>query len=78
MSERLRGFAMSEFETILEERKVVERLNAMEDLFADAKRRKARVLDGEGKEGGEVVVWVISSCFFCFVRELGKERERFC
>ncbi|KAE9379658.1 Nnf1-domain-containing protein [Stipitochalara longipes BDJ] len=55
MSERLRSFALSEFETILEERKVVERLNALEDLIADARKRRARALDTEGGEG-EIVV----------------------
>ncbi|KAN0114475.1 Nnf1 domain containing protein [Hyaloscypha variabilis] len=56
MCERLRSFALSEFETILEERKVVERLNGLEDLIADAKRRKARGVDGGEGEGGEVIM----------------------
>lgn len=32
----------NEFETILQERNVVENLNRLEDLIADAKKRKAR------------------------------------
>ncbi|PVH84777.1 Nnf1-domain-containing protein [Cadophora sp. DSE1049] len=49
---RLEGFAKAEFETILRERNVVENLNRLEDLIAEARRRRARGLDG-GE--GEVV-----------------------
>ena len=45
--ERLEGFARDEFEVILQERRVVERLNALETVISDAKRRKARAQDGE-------------------------------
>ncbi|RFU24870.1 hypothetical protein B7463_g11468, partial [Scytalidium lignicola] len=44
---RLEGFAKNEFETILVERNVVQNLNALEDLIADAKRRKARASGDE-------------------------------
>jgi kinetochore protein NNF1 len=37
----MRG-TQDEFQTILEERSVVTNLNKLEDLIADAKRRKAR------------------------------------
>ncbi|KAI9055176.1 hypothetical protein LZ554_000140 [Drepanopeziza brunnea f. sp. 'monogermtubi'] len=39
---RLEAFARDEFETILAERNVVERLNLLEDLIAEGRRRKAR------------------------------------
>jgi kinetochore protein NNF1 len=42
MTNGLRSFALNEFETIMEERRVVEHLNRLEDLIADAKKRKAR------------------------------------
>jgi len=54
MLERLEKFAKDEFEQIVRERNVVEQLNALEDLIADAKRRKARGVDGEGNGGGVV------------------------
>ncbi|KAH8815965.1 Nnf1-domain-containing protein [Xylogone sp. PMI_703] len=44
---RLEGFAKDEFETILMERNVIQNLNALEDLIADAKRRKARARGDE-------------------------------
>ena len=47
MTERLDGFAKAEFETILRERKVVQGLNALEGLIADARRRKARAVEGD-------------------------------
>lgn len=49
---RLSTFARDEFDTILEERRVVENLNRLEELIADARRRKAAA--GERGEG-EVV-----------------------
>jgi len=53
MCERLRGFAMAEFGEIIEERRAVERLNELEGLIADARKRKSRSVEGdEGK--GEV------------------------
>ena len=54
----LRGFAVNEFDAIVEERRVVEGLNRLEDLIADAKRRKARGVEGE--EG--VVPYVVTVC----------------
>ncbi|KAH9224012.1 Nnf1-domain-containing protein, partial [Leptodontidium sp. 2 PMI_412] len=48
MAGKLERFAKEEFETILRERNVVENLNRLEDLMADARRRRAR-----GVEGGE-------------------------
>lgn len=45
---RLSTFAKDEFNTILEERRVVENLNRLEELIADAKRRKAAA--GENSE----------------------------
>lgn len=44
---KLQTFARDEFERILEERKVVERLNKLEDLVAEGKRRRARGVEGE-------------------------------
>jgi kinetochore protein NNF1 len=38
---RLSTFAKDEFHTIMQERRVVENLNRLEDLIADARRRKA-------------------------------------
>lgn len=38
---RLESFAQADFQEILRERKVIENLNALEELIADAKRRKA-------------------------------------
>lgn len=38
---RLSTFAKDEFNTIMHERRVVENLNRLEDLIADARRRKA-------------------------------------
>jgi kinetochore protein NNF1 len=55
----LRGFAVNEFDTILEERRVVENLNRLEDLIADAKKRKARSVEGEGEgESGVLIPYV--------------------
>ncbi|KAF8851986.1 Nnf1-domain-containing protein [Acephala macrosclerotiorum] len=54
MISRLGDFAREEFQTILEERGVVERLNRLEDLIADARRRKARSIEGDGE--GEILV----------------------
>ncbi|KAJ5054620.1 uncharacterized protein L3040_000887 [Drepanopeziza brunnea f. sp. 'multigermtubi'] len=53
---RLEAFARDEFETILAERNVVERLNLLEDLIAEGRRRKARgeqEEEEEGRAGGE-------------------------
>jgi kinetochore protein NNF1 len=50
---RLSTFARDEFDTILEERNVVENLNRLEELIADAKRRKAAA-GGDGAEGDVV------------------------
>jgi len=47
LTSRLEQFAKDEFQTIMEERAVVERLNSLEDVIAEAKRRKARAADGE-------------------------------
>lgn len=44
---KLGGFARDEFETILVERRVVENLNRLEDVIAEARRRKARAPEGE-------------------------------
>jgi kinetochore protein NNF1 len=44
---KLGGFARDEFENILVERRVVESLNRLEDVIAEAKRRKARAPEGE-------------------------------
>lgn len=53
---RLEGFAKAEFETIMRERNVVENLNRLGDLIADARRRKARGVEGEGEGVGGGVV----------------------
>lgn len=55
MIERLREFATEEFETILRERAVVERVNALEERIGEARRRRGRGVDG-GVEGEEVPV----------------------
>ncbi|TAQ84889.1 hypothetical protein B7494_g6777 [Chlorociboria aeruginascens] len=55
MVERLEQFAKEEFDDILRDRRVVEGLNSLEDLVADARRRKSRAVDGEGMGVGEVV-----------------------
>ncbi|CZR68477.1 uncharacterized protein PAC_18376 [Phialocephala subalpina] len=47
MISRLGDFAREEFEMILQERGVVERLNSLDDLISDAKKRKARAIEGE-------------------------------
>ncbi|QSZ30661.1 hypothetical protein DSL72_000219 [Monilinia vaccinii-corymbosi] len=56
MVSRLRQFAIDEFEMILKERKVVERLNGLEAVIEAARRRKARGVDAdvdvEGEGGG--------------------------
>jgi kinetochore protein NNF1 len=46
MTAGLRSFALAEFDTIMEERRVVENLNRLEDLISDAKKRKARSTSG--------------------------------
>jgi kinetochore protein NNF1 len=51
---RLSTFARDEFDTILEERNVVENLNRLEELIADAKRRKAAA-GGNGAVEGDVI-----------------------
>jgi kinetochore protein NNF1 len=51
MISRLGVFAREEFDAIVEERRVVERVNGLEGIIGEARRRKA---EGEGKE--EVVV----------------------
>jgi kinetochore protein NNF1 len=48
---RLSTFARDEFDTILEERRVVENLNRLEELIADARRRKSAA----GERSEEVV-----------------------
>lgn len=53
MVARLQGFARDEFETILRERAVVERLNLLEEVIAEGRRRRAREVDGEGEGEGE-------------------------
>lgn len=53
MISRLGMFAREEFESIVEERRVIDRVNALEEVIRDAKRRKADGL-GNGEEG-EVV-----------------------
>lgn len=40
MRDGLEGFAVKEFEMIMQEREVVTRLNALEGIIADANRRK--------------------------------------
>jgi len=45
--DKLQTFARDEFERILEERKVVERLNKLEELIAEGRRRRARRVEGE-------------------------------
>ncbi|KAF7879439.1 hypothetical protein EAF04_000635 [Stromatinia cepivora] len=54
MVSRLRQFAIDEFEMILRERRVVERLNGLEGVIESARRRKARGVDAdaEGGDGG--------------------------
>ncbi|KAB8296919.1 hypothetical protein EYC80_002328 [Monilinia laxa] len=54
MVSRLRQFAIDEFEVILRERRVVERLNGLEAVIEGARRRKARGVDAdaEGEGGG--------------------------
>ncbi|KAF7948568.1 uncharacterized protein EAE97_003979 [Botrytis byssoidea] len=47
MVSRLRQFALDEFEMILQERRVVERLNGLEGVIESARRRKARGVDAE-------------------------------
>jgi kinetochore protein NNF1 len=54
MTERLEGFAKSEFEVILRERRVVEGLNALEGLVGDARRRKTRASDERGDNADAV------------------------
>jgi kinetochore protein NNF1 len=51
MCERLRTFAMGEFGEIMEERRVVERLNELEGLIADARKRKSRSVEGDDGPG---------------------------
>lgn len=51
MVSRLRQFAIDEFEMILAERKVVERLNGLEGVIESARRRKARGVDADVEEG---------------------------
>lgn len=51
---RLSTFAKDEFDTILEERRVVENLNRLEELIADARRRKAAA--GEDGRGDQEVI----------------------
>ncbi|KAM3070398.1 hypothetical protein ACMFMG_010225 [Clarireedia jacksonii] len=48
MVQRLEKFALDEFEQIMQERKVVERLNEWEAVLEGARRRRARGVDGEG------------------------------
>jgi kinetochore protein NNF1 len=48
MVHKLKGFAMEDFERVLVERGVVERLNRLEDVVAEGRRRKARAGEGEG------------------------------
>ncbi|KAK6605338.1 mind kinetochore complex component [Botrytis cinerea] len=55
MVSRLRQFALDEFEMILQERRVVERLNGLEGVIESARRRKARGVDAE-TEGRDVGV----------------------
>ncbi|KAI9645981.1 hypothetical protein NHQ30_005419 [Ciborinia camelliae] len=55
MVSRLREFAIDEFEMILKERKVVERLNGLEGVIEGARRRKARGVDADA-EGGDMGV----------------------
>lgn len=45
---RLSTFAQSEFAQICTDRHVVKSLNELEELLKEAKRRKARAIDGEG------------------------------
>ncbi|PQE19032.1 MIND kinetochore complex component protein [Rutstroemia sp. NJR-2017a WRK4] len=54
MVQRLERFALDEFDQILEERKVVLRLNEWEGVLEGARRRRARGVDEEGGGGGEV------------------------
>lgn len=56
MLTRLSTFAHNEFEQILRERNVVELLNRLEELLADARRRRGREVDGEKEE--DVVPYV--------------------
>lgn len=66
MAGKLERFAKEEFETILRERNVVENLNRLEDLMADARRRRARgVESGEG-EVVPYVCYVLSSFSISF------------
>ncbi|KUJ21462.1 uncharacterized protein LY89DRAFT_639458 [Mollisia scopiformis] len=46
MLERLRGFAVEDFERIMEERRVVERVNGLEDVITEARKRRAAGVDG--------------------------------
>ncbi|KAJ8065370.1 hypothetical protein OCU04_006058 [Sclerotinia nivalis] len=52
MVSRLRQFAIDEFEMILRERKVVERLNGLEGVIESARRRKARGVDADADAAG--------------------------
>ncbi|PQE03039.1 MIND kinetochore complex component Nnf1 protein [Rutstroemia sp. NJR-2017a BVV2] len=56
MVQRLERFALDEFAQIMEERRVVLRLNEWESVLESARRRRARGVDGEegGEKGGEV------------------------
>jgi kinetochore protein NNF1 len=53
MTNGFKGFAMGEFETIMLERGVVEKLNSLEDLIGEARKRKSRAVEGE-RGGGDV------------------------
>ncbi|KAE8445380.1 hypothetical protein EG329_013502 [Mollisiaceae sp. DMI_Dod_QoI] len=61
MVSRLREFAREEFEVILLERNVVEKLNGLEGVVGDARRRRARAADGEEEEG-PVVAELATEC----------------
>lgn len=54
MISRLGDFAKEEFEDIVRERRVVERVNRLEVLIGEARRRMVEG-EGEGREDGERV-----------------------
>lgn len=51
MISRLGEFARGEFEDIVRERRVVERVNALEGVIGEARGRMLESANGNGKEG---------------------------
>lgn len=47
MVSKLQQFAENEFETIMVERRVVENLNRLEEIIEEARRKKARGVEGQ-------------------------------